>query len=281
MFNSKNLLILFFALLLLPGCAAASGGSLDAAPPPSPAAAPAAMPQSEGEPIVPAYYALYAGVAAGYEQLYGQAAVQHVDFDGGRLTTLTGVCVARLVDFDQNGVEELLLVWAEGDSQYPSYSYGVWASLDGQDVQLLHEHQILDGTQSYAPYLELVDRADGVYLGEDVDIPDADWGHAYRRVTSGGLDDALVLAFAALPPGTEEEQPLVNGKPASHEEYALAQESFLDGAQVDQIRLTCFSFSPTFGEKEALSSFEDGDAYLANLVQQTRDTIQILRDASN
>lgn len=302
MFDKKNLLAAFFALLLLAGCGGASD-SPAAAPlsSPSPAAAPAPAPQSESEPAAPAYYAAYAGVAADYEQLYGQAAVQHTDFDGDRLTTLTGVCVARLVDFDQNGVEELLLIWAEGDSQYPSYSYGVWTSPDGQSAQLLREHQILDGIQSYAPFLELIEKTDGVYLGEDVDIPDTGWGRAYLRLFSGQFNDALFLthpgeteqapaamqadpdgydqAQAGFFSGAQEQPPQVNGNPASYDKYAQAQEDFLDGAQVEQIRLTCFSFSPAAGKK-GVSSSEDGGAYLTGLVTQTRDTIQALRDFS-
>lgn len=283
MFGRKNLLALFFALLLLPGCAAAPDGSLNAAPlASSPAAAPAPAAQSGDEPAAPAYYASYAGVAADCEQLYGQAAVQQADFDGDRLTTLTGVCVARLVDFDQNGVEELLLIWAEGDSQCPSYSYGVWTSPDGQSAQLLREHQILDGIQSYAPFLELVEKTDGVYLGEDVDISDTNWGRAYLRLSSGQFSDALLLTHP-LPPDGEAELAPAAARQADLDGYNQAQADFLSGAEVERIRLTCLTLLLAPEDEGLYGPFYDpdsGDAYLTGLVTQTQDTIQMLRDFS-
>lgn len=72
-------------------------------------------------------YAKYKALVLGYEEKYGKVGLYRPD---EWRTYLTGLCFAKLVDFNQDGLEELLLVYAMGDLQSGSllydYTYEVW-----------------------------------------------------------------------------------------------------------------------------------------------------------
>ena len=62
-------------------------------------------------------------------------------YDGGdEMPALGGLCVVRLLDMDQDGTEELVLVypWKEpiGEGEHLGYQYSIWAMQDGEAVEL-------------------------------------------------------------------------------------------------------------------------------------------------
>lgn len=64
-------------------------------------------------------YDNYAALVSHYENLYGELG-QTVLFDW--MDCLTGVCALELIDFDQDGAEELLIVYGQ-QNEYGTYSY--------------------------------------------------------------------------------------------------------------------------------------------------------------
>ena len=129
-------------LLLLTSCGItpAEGGETESPSPPSPAVSTVAANESTADETgndtgISAYYAAYQEIVAGHQEQYGIGTAQQVVDRYDKLTSLMGVCIVRLLDFDQNGTEELLLVWAESDQQDHSFSYGIWTSLDGRTAE--------------------------------------------------------------------------------------------------------------------------------------------------
>ena len=241
-------------LLLLTSCGVspAEGGETEPSPPPASAATSAAASEPAADESgngagIPAYYAAYQEIVADYQNQYGIGTVQQVVDRYDKLTSLMGVCIVRLLDFDKNGTEELLLIWAEGEELEHSYAYGIWTSPDGRTAEKICENRILDGVQAYGPYIELAERTDGIYLGEDCAAPDGGESHVYRKVTADGMSDALTLTY--IPPYGQDEQTLVNGEPVDYEAYTQAKEDFLNGAEVTRIDLTSWSLLTYFAEE--------------------------------
>ncbi|MDE6260769.1 MAG: hypothetical protein K2M42_07915 [Oscillospiraceae bacterium] len=249
------------ALLLLAGCSASPAGAGESEPP-SPSAS-TSTPADAVRPVhseTPAYYAAYAEIVRDYQQQYGPECIQQIYSGPDMLNYLMGVCVIRLIDFDLDGTQELMLCWPESEMVYHSYCYAIWTSPDGQTAEKICENKILDGVQYYNPFIKLVSRADGVFLGEDISAPDASETHVYRGVSPSGLSDALTLGYE--PPYGEEEQYLVNGQSVSGDAYAKAESDFLEGAEVTRISFV-------------LVDFEDS-APLVEAVRATQDALRLL-----
>lgn len=259
-------------LLLLTSCgiSPAEGGETESTSPPSSAvssvtANDAAVDEAGNGAGSPAYYAAYWEIVTDYQEQYGIGTMQQVVDRYDKLTSLMGLCIVRLLDFDRNGTEELLLIWAESDQQLHSYSYGIWTSLDGRTAEKICENRILDGIQAYGPYIELIKRTDKIFLGEDCTAPDGGEGHMYRRVTADGMSNALTLVY--IPPYGQDEQSFVNGEPVSDEAYTQAREDFLSGAEVIRIDLTSWLLLTYFAEED------QEERYFEAFLRDTQDVI--------
>lgn len=283
MAKSKYIAAVLTMLMLLASCgiSPAEGGESSSPPPPAVSSVSTNEPtagDAEKNSGIPAYYAAYQAIVADYQEQYGIGAVQQTVNAYDRMTSLMGLCIVKLLDFDKDGTEELLLIWAESDQQYHSYSYGIWTSPDARSAEKICENKILDGLQAYGPYIELVERADGTFLGEDYEADDADEAHIYRRITKSGVSDALTLAY--IPPFGQEEQMLVNGQPVrDYDAYTQAREDFLIGAEVTRIDLTSWSLQiaftdPTFSGNGTTADEEEN--YFRAILHDTQDVIAIL-----
>ena len=262
-------------LLLLTACASPPDGA-DPPSPPTSTNAPVSEAQEDGS--LPGYFAAYAEIAAQYRERYGRGGLQQTNHDYDRITSLMGLCIAELIDFDHNGTEELLLIWAESAEEFHSYAYGVWTSHDGRTATQLCENQIFSGAQSYCPYLELVEREDGTYIGEELDIINSDGAHVYRKVTATGVSDALTL-IAPSPYTDEPELPTVNGTPTDYDAFEKAQEDFLAGAQVTRIDLTSWSVLEGFEDVYSVgygSTADEEERYFRAYLRTMQDTIAAL-----
>lgn len=248
------LIIAALVLLLLAGCNTTPAEAGEPSSPPPSTSAPADA-IGVGQSDTPAYYAAYAEIVREYQQQYGPECIQQIYSRPDMLNYLMGVCVVRLIDFDQDGTLELMLCWPESEAAYHSYRYAIWTSPDGQTATKICENQILDGVQSYCPFIELVSRADGVFLGEDISDPGGYEGYAYRSVSIDGLSVPLSLIY--MPPYGEDEQYLVNGAPVSSDDYDKARYDFLEGAEVTKISFVLADFEDTVPLIEAIQTTQE------------------------
>lgn len=254
------LMAAMLALLLLAGCSTspAEAGEAEPSPPPPSTSAPA----DTAEPVlsdIPAYYAAYAEIVQDYQRQYGPECIQQIYSRPDMLNYLMGVCVVRLIDFDLDGTLELMLCWPASEASYHSYCYAIWTSPDGVTAEQVCEEKILDGTQSYCPFIQLVSRTDGMFLGEDISSPYVSEAHIYRSVSPSGLSNALALGYE---PYSEEEQYWVNEQAVSGDAYDKAISDFLKDAEVTQINFV-------------LADFEDA-APLIKAIQATQEALLIL-----
>ena len=232
------------ALLLLAGCgiSPAKAGESEPSSPSSSTSAPA-DPAGPVQADIPAYYAAYAEIVRNYQQQYGPERIQQLYSSPDMLNYLMGVCVVRLIDFDLDGTLELLLCWPESEEALHSYRYAIWTSLDGTMAEQLCDYEIFDGAQSYCPFIKLVGRADGVFLGEDFDSPDVPEAHLYSNVSPSGL--AGVLMLRCDPYSGDNGRYLVGNDPVSAADYAKAESDFLTGASVEYIPFVLPDFEDT------------------------------------
>ncbi len=100
----------------------------------------------------------YLDVIEEYEQTYGQL---H-NYDDDAMGFIYGVCVAKLMDFDGDGVNELLLVYREKDSG--AFESKVW-TMDGDKALEVRNSNIVsnDGT-SVQPYIDFYYKDNKVYV---------------------------------------------------------------------------------------------------------------------
>ena len=249
-------------LLLLAGCGASPAETTGESEPPSLSASTSTSADA-AEPVqsdTPAYYTAYAEIVRDYQQQYGPERIQQIYSGPDMLNCLMGVCVVRLIDFDLDGTQELMLCWPESESADHSCRYAIWTSLDGQTAAKICENQILDGVQYYNPFIKLVSRADGVFLGEDVNTPDVSETHVDRGVSLSGLSDALTLGYD--PYSGDDGQYLVNGQSVSGDAYTKAESDFLEGAEVTRISFV-------------LADFEDSTP-LVEAVRATQEALRLL-----
>lgn len=279
MFKKGLLPMVAATLLLLTSCGAKPVEGMDGTESSSPpnASTQTALSAEQTSQEVPSYYSAYAQIVAEYEDRYGPSSIQQTSFAYDQITSLMGVCIVRLIDFDRDGTEELLLIWAESEEQLHSYAYGIWTSPDGKTAAQLCENQIFSGTQSYQPYIELVNREDGVYLGEELDDPDFDGTHVYRKVSAGGLSDVLRLSYP--PAFFDEALPVVNGETVSYEALDQAREEFLAGAEVTRIDLTSWSVLEGFTDNIFNGNGTTADEelhYFQKFTDESQDIVAVL-----
>lgn len=82
-------------------------------------------------------YSAYAQIVQQYESKYGTVTVTKLN---DRNSRMTGLCFLKLIDFDHNGKEELLLVYQKyeqmGSELFPVYTYEIWGYLEKGAVLL-------------------------------------------------------------------------------------------------------------------------------------------------
>jgi hypothetical protein len=130
---------------------------------------------------VPDYYAEYDRIIDDYISEYGKGSQQRTPQGEDVINTMQGVCVVRLIDFDKDGLDELLLCYAERQETYPTYHYAVWTSRDGKSVEQMCDSAIFSGAQYYCPYITLVEDSDCASIFEETDYG----AYAVQRLDAG------------------------------------------------------------------------------------------------
>lgn len=97
-------------------------------------------------------YSLFLAYVRGLQAQYGEA--EMVDWTDG-LSALTGTAVVQLVDFEDDGVEELVVAYCDGDlsdaSSGPAYQIEVWR-YEGGSIECVYEGEPYSGTESIIWY---------------------------------------------------------------------------------------------------------------------------------
>lgn len=97
-------------------------------------------------------YSLFLAYVRGLQAQYGEA--EMVDWTDG-MSALTGTAAVQLVDFEEDGVEELVVAYCDGDlsdaSSGPAYQIEVWR-YEGGSIECVYEGEPYSGTESIIWY---------------------------------------------------------------------------------------------------------------------------------
>lgn len=254
-------------------------------------AADAGKDNADGEDVDPsqiAAYRAYSQKCREYLNKYGEARV--VETYG---YALTGFCVADLIDFDNDGSDELLTIacsldegasqmdWAGTDSTKP-YEVEVWSYVDG-GLKRVYEQHWVDFSNGGGEFLTLTKKSNKVFIESDMftmsdqmkamceksDILSASIT-TMRGKEGDSFEDDISIEFASsYSSGACESFCLVQGKPASEEEYMDALKSY---DQYATYALLDFSTTKNEYQDSTYLSLQD-------VQQRTADTLSKLDKA--
>jgi len=137
-------------LAMLPSCATSGQGS----------AGSSAAPASSGVDDTAERYAAYYAKCQEYSTIYGAPSMESV---GMKSSVASGLALVRLVDFDGDGTDELLLGYIVAKSNHDSYEQAVevWSYRDGSAVCDCITGFSPHTTNGFFPYIEVASRSDG------------------------------------------------------------------------------------------------------------------------
>lgn len=254
-------------------------------------AADARKDNADGEGVDPsqiAAYRAYSQKCHEYLNKYGEARV--VETYG---YALTGFCVADLIDFDNDGSDELLTIacsldegasqldWAGTDTTKP-YEVEVWSYVDG-GLKRVYEQRWVDFSNGGGEFLTLTKKSNKVFIESDMftmsdqmkamceksDILSASITTMHGKEGDSFEDDISIELASSCSSGAYESFCLVQGKPASEEEYMDALKSYDQYATY-----ALLDFSTTRNEYQDSTYLS-----LQDVQQRTADTLSKLDKA--
>lgn len=254
-------------------------------------AADARKDNADGEDVGPsqiAAYRAYSQKCHEYLNKYGEARV--VETYG---YALTGFCVADLIDFDNDGNDELLTItcdldegasqmdWAGTDSTKP-YEVEVWSYVDG-GLKRVYEQHWVDFSNGGGEYLTLTEKAGMIFIESNMyamsdqmkavcetrDVFSASITTMHGKKGDSFENDISIEYASQDTSDGYESFYLVQGKPASEGEYADVLKSY------DQHAIyALFDFSMTRNEYQDSTYLS-----LQDVQQRTADTLSKLDKA--
>lgn len=254
-------------------------------------AADAGKDNADGEDVDPsqlAAYRAYSQKCREYLNKYGEARV--VETYG---YALTGFCVADLIDFDNDGNDELLTItcdldegssqmdWAGTDTTKP-YEVEVWSYVDG-GLKRVHEQRWVDFSNGGGEFLTLTKKSNKVFIEsnmytmsdqmkvmcEEGDLLSASITTMHGK-RGNSFEDDISLEFANIcVSDVNESFCLVQGKPASEGEYMDALKNY---DQYATYALLDFSVTGNEYQESTYLSLQD-------VQQRTADTLSKLEKA--
>lgn len=254
-------------------------------------AADARKDNADGEDVGPsqiAAYRAYSQKCHEYLNKYGEARV--VETYG---YALTGFCVADLIDFDNDGNDELLTItcdldegasqmdWAGTDSTKP-YEVEVWSYVDG-GLKRVYEQHWVDFSNGGGEYLTLTEKAGKIFIESNMyamsdqmkavcetgDVFSASITTMHGKKGDSFENDISIEYASQDTSDGYESFYLVQGKPASEGEYADVLKSY------DQHAIyALFDFSMTRNEYQDSTYLS-----LQDVQQRTADTLSKLDKA--
>lgn len=254
-------------------------------------AADAGKDNADGEDVDPsqiAAYRAYSQKCHEYLNKYGEARV--VETYG---YALTGFCVADLVDFDSDGSDELLTItcdldegasqmdWAGTDTTKP-YEVEVWSYVDG-GLKRVYEQRWVDFSNGGGEFLTLTKKSNKVFIEssmytmsdqmktmcEESDTLSASITTMHGKEGDFFEDDISIEFANSYAADAYESFCLVQGKPASEEEYMNALKSY---DQYATYALLDFSVTGNEYQESTYLSLQD-------VQQRTADTLSKLEKA--
>lgn len=235
-----------------------------------------------------AAYRAYSQKCHEYLNKYGEARV--VETCG---YALTGFCVADLIDFDNDGSDELLTIacsldegasqtdWAGTDTTKP-YEVEVWSYVDG-GLKRVYEQRWVDFSNGGGEFLTLTKKSNKVYIESDMftmsdqmkamceksDILSASITTMHGKEGDSFEDDISIEFASSYSSGVYESFCLVQGKPASEDEYMDALKGY---DQYATYALLDFSTTKNEYQDSTYLSLQD-------VQQRTADTLSKLDKA--
>lgn len=254
-------------------------------------AADAGKDNADGEDVDPsqiAAFRAYSQKCREYLNKYGEARV--VETYG---YALTGFCVADLIDFDNDGNDELLTItcdldegssqmdWAGTDTTKP-YEVEVWSYVDG-GLKRVHEQRWVDFSNGGGEFLTLTKKSNKVFIEsnmytmsdqmkamcEEDDVLSASITTMHGKEGDSFEDDISIEFASSYSSGAYESFCLVQGKPVSEEEYIDALKSYDQYATY-----ALLDFSTTRNEYQDSTYLS-----LQDVQQRTADTLSKLEKA--
>ncbi len=110
-------------------------------------------------------YQAYYDLCMEYQEKYGRPGYRETEgWDG---VSLTGLCTIKLFDFDQDGNEELILVYVDKDEfGDDSFFYEIWAWQNRECVNILPRNNV-SYDQDIDKWIEVVSQDGVIYLVDD------------------------------------------------------------------------------------------------------------------
>lgn len=144
-----------------------------------------------------AQYQAYYDLCMEYQEKYGKPGYRETEgWDG---VSLTGLCTIKLFDFDQDGSEELILVYSEKDEfGDDNFYYEIWAWQNGECVNALPKNEI-SYDQDVNRWIEVAPQDDVMYLVDD----DSSGNVQYLRYEDGKFVTAHKQEMAVSADGTD------------------------------------------------------------------------------
>ncbi|MCI8646204.1 MAG: zinc-ribbon domain-containing protein [Firmicutes bacterium] len=129
----------------------------------------------------------YQSLCAEYQEKYGKPGYEK--WDGSDYYNLTGLCVVRLIDFDKDGNQELLLGYADKNAM-GGYAYEVWAQQDSA-VQVLNKMGP-PHSNGECVWIETADKNGAIYLWGYEDTGEKE---EYLRFKDGKFTPEYVIGY--------------------------------------------------------------------------------------
>ena len=149
-----------------------------------------------------------------YEEKHGE--LNYTYQQNSSWTDIRGLCFLKLVDFDKNGIEELVLIYedpTESNLRFLEYTFEIWECLEGE-LRLLDSGKPLIIYEEI-PYILLTDYEDKTYLvSGKSDIYKYYNYHGY--IENDGFE--IAMSSSKLP-GDNGDEFKVNDRVVTEEEY--------------------------------------------------------------
>lgn len=120
---------------------------------------------TQTEALLPDHYAAYREICEERLESFG---VGRLDEGSNQTVFLSGLSVVRLMDFDADGTEDLLLLYMTDYDSIWSGAYEVWTYKDGQAVQATFSDEI-NFTNGGWIYFSLLERNGKTYIINEID----------------------------------------------------------------------------------------------------------------
>ncbi len=197
--------------------------------------------------------------------LVAKSGEAHTNPQGGYLM---GLAVVRLVDFDGDGQDELLVGYSDGTNQMYANKQAVYKLIGSKAVSVYQGD--VNSRGGVGPYMQYIERSDGAYLAVDSKM------QAYVSQSWAEIDENGASVIAKFEHGDmEDSKYLINGSTVTEQEYRKKMEQIEGSGTLVDIDLTALK------SKEVLSdTFDvlDGLGYDTSKVRSAQSANELYNE---